>query len=304
MNRGYQIITIPKRDGSKRVIYIPDEALKREQKAIVNFFLKHFKVSPVCYSYRKGIGVKEMAYRHVGAKTVICLDIQDFFHSITDEHIRDAMYQRFGSKLNPQFVEYIISVVCHTKYEYVNGTLQAVKNLLITPQGAVTSPVISNIVFYHIDNKIQTFAKYHGLTYTRYADDIIISSRRTLSDSEIENIISVIKNMVEYSDRKSKRQTGFRINREKTKIYKYGHRKLVCGLVVNDKTVSVPKKYRRQVRAEIHTVLEAVKNGKHIDSETIDKLRGKVQWINHINSVHGKWFVEKMKEIEKHLFSQ
>jgi RNA-directed DNA polymerase len=307
MNDGkYTIITIPKKNGDRRVIYIPSEALKREQKALVNFFLKHFKVSPVCYSYRKGIGIKEMAYRHIGSKTVICIDIKDFFHSITDEHIRDILDKRFDEKLNKHFITYIVSVVCHPKYIYEDGKLREIsKNtspLLITPQGAVTSPVISNIVFYHIDNKLKEFAKHNSLTYTRYADDIIISAKERLAETRITKILQYVQNMIEYKRKASYTQTGFKVNEAKTKIYHHGQRMLVCGVVVNDKTVSVPKKYRRQVRAEIHTVLEALKHGKHIDSEVIEKLRGKVNWINHINSMQGKWFIQKMNEIEKLLF--
>lgn len=151
------------------------------------------------------------------------------------------------------------------------------------PQGAPTSPAISNIVCKPLDLIFSGISERYNMKYSRYADDLIFSS-----DSDmIYKVIPIIKSIIT--------KFGLVVNEKKVKVLKKHQRQTVTGLVVNaEGKTSVRRRNRMNLRAYIHQILTGKKP---IDRVNINRLRGNVNLINMANPEQGKWFVEKFNEI-------
>ena len=201
-----------------------------------------------------------MANKHVGKQIVISVDIKDFFHSIKQSRLFD-MFSALGIGAMPART---LSELCTFK--------------AFVPQGAITSPKISNIIAARTFGPLtKAYCDGKGLTLTIYADDITVSSNDpNLSCGEV---ISAITNIVS--------ESGFRINTRKTKVMKRHHRQYVCGVVVNEKT-NLIREERLRLRAIVHNVKvngpihEAQKNQTTVDN-FINVLRGKINWFKQLN---------------------
>ena len=209
------------------------------------------------------------AKEHTGKKFVLKLDIKNFFPSITREMVYGAMYD----DINAENIKYIVPAI---EMCLLDGRL---------PQGAPTSPAISNIVCRNLDLLLSGAIKCLGfeISYTRYADDLIFSS----NDDKIYRIIPIIKKLVT--------KFGFIVNEKKVKVLKSHQRQTVTGLVVNcpGKT-SVRRRTRMNLRAYMHQIIIGKKP---IENVNINKLRGDVNIIVMANPQQGKWFKDKFDTI-------
>ena len=201
-----------------------------------------------------------MAENHVGKAIVISLDIKDFFHSIKQEQLFD-IFRYFGIGEKPART---LSEICTYK--------------AFVPQGALTSPKISNIITAaSFGPPVKTYCDGKGLTLTIYADDITVSSDDP--DLNCAAVISAITSIVT--------QSGFRVNTRKTKVMKKHNRQYVCGVVVNEK-INLIRRERLRLRAIVHNVkmngpaAEAQKNSQSVE-QFINELRGKLNWYKQLN---------------------
>ena len=154
----YQKIQIPKRNGAWRTLYVPDSLLKYVQKQILHKVLTQLPVSYCASAYKKGCSLKENAAPHTGKSIVLKLDILDFFGNIT--YI--SVYQHaFPGELFPPPVRTLLAHLC------------CYRDFL--PQGAPTSPYISNLVLFPFDRYMERWCKNQNITYTRYCDDLTFS---------------------------------------------------------------------------------------------------------------------------------
>ena len=224
----YKTFQIPKNNGKSRTIDEPYPSLKEIQTWILNNVLtpaaKQF-VSPVAKAFVPGKSLRDNAKFHKNKKQVVALDIQDFFGSI---HF-GAVYGAFEKMGYSTSVSTLLTRLC------------LLKNSL--PQGAPTSPMLSNIVFKCIDDGIFHYCSARGIMYTRYADDMVFSS----DDMDISRLIAYVKMRVE--------NFKMHINEKKTKVMGRGSRQNVTGVVVNDK-LQVSRDYRMKIRQEMHFVLK------------------------------------------------
>jgi len=221
---------VPKRNGTgQREITAPNSALKWLQKAILEHVLYQVPAHPASVGFEPGISIRENAERHSGKDIVISLDLKDFFPSIGFPRV-------FGA---------LKSVGLDTKVAGIITAISTWKGAL--PQGAPTSPRLSNMVTYRLDKKLQSYLGRQKWTYTRYADDITFSFSRADNPNyvlgAVDGIISVVKRIVA--------EEGFQVNEAKTKIMRRGRRQWVTGLVANEKPNISRQKFRR-VRAAIH----------------------------------------------------
>ena len=157
----YHTVEIPKADGGVRCLTVPDEALKRVQRAILNNLLVHMPVSPCAMAYRYGGGAIRNAARHVGRPQVLRLDIRHFFDSVRYSAVKDAVFppQTFSEPLRV-----LLTMLC-----YYRDSL---------PQGAPTSPAIVNILLRDFDRRLNAWCRRRDVVYTRYCDDLTFSLRR------------------------------------------------------------------------------------------------------------------------------
>ena len=219
----YQKVQIPKRNGTWRTLYVPDSLLKYIQKQILHKILMQFPVSSCSSAYKKGCSLKENAAPHTGKPIVLKMDIWDFFGNITFI----SVYQHaFPGELFPPSVRTLLTHLC------------CYRDFL--PQGAPTSPYISNLVLAPFDHYMENWCKGRNITYTRYCDDLTFSG-----NFEPEMLIRKVSSFL--------LRMGFEVNPEKTKVCRRGQQQIITGIVVNEKA-QVPKAYRRSLRQEIYYI--------------------------------------------------
>lgn len=216
----YHTVELPKPDGGVRRLTVPDEALKRVQRAILNNLLVHMPLSPCATAYRCGGGAVYNASRHVGRPQVLRLDIRHFFDSVRYSAVKDAV---FPPEIFSEPLRVLLTMLC-----YYRDSL---------PQGAPTSPAIVNILLRDFDRRVDRWCRGRGITYTRYCDDLTFSGAdltgvRPMAEAEL-------------------RALGFFLNDRKTRLCLAGRRQTVTGLVVNEK-VSVPREERRAIRQAVY----------------------------------------------------
>lgn len=221
LDQHYRRAELPKADGGVRVLSVPDPLLKHIQRRITQVLLVHMPISPCATAYRYGGSVLVNAAPHVGQSAVLRLDIQRFFDSIRYTSVKEAA---FPADIYAEPLRILLSMLCYHR----EGL----------PQGAPSSPAISNIVMADFDAQVSAWCRERGLTYTRYCDDMTFSG--ALVPSEVVSFVS---------DRL--RPLGLFLNRRKTRYLPSGRRQLVTGIVVNQ-TLNTPAEYRRKLRQELH----------------------------------------------------
>lgn len=217
----YHAAEIKKRSGGVRHLLIPDRLLQGIQKNLLHHVLEGLSVSGYATAYKKKTSVSQNALPHVGQEQIMKLDIKDFFDNITFLMV----YQKaFPAAYFPPAVRRLLSALCC--YE---DTL---------PQGAPTSPAISNLVMKDFDEYVGSWCKERQIHYTRYCDDMTFSG--VFDEKKLKN---KIRNYLQVM--------GFELNDRKTRVLGTHCRQSVTGLVVNQK-LNVAREYRRNLRADIY----------------------------------------------------
>lgn len=217
----YHRIRIPKRDGGFRELCVPDRLLKAIQRQIHEKLLCLEAVSPYAAAYRPCGSTRVNAAPHTGKRVVLKLDIDRFF-----DHARDSLVK-----------EYAFPAWRYSERNRVLLTLLCT-NRGVLPQGAPTSPAISNLILCAFDMTVGAWCAQRGIAYTRYCDDMTFSG-----DFAPGEVIAAVRGELG--------RLGFRLNDSKTAIIRAGRRQLVTGLVVNER-VHVPRSYVRELRQELY----------------------------------------------------
>lgn len=265
----YTIFKIPKKSGGFRQIEAPNDALKAEQRDILQKIKGMHYISPFCHSFRSARNVVSNAKGHVGAKYVLHIDAKNFFPSIAWDRFKRLVHA------NPNFsIPQDILKRCFCKFEG-----DPVARL---PQGAPTSPWLSNLYLSKFDTAMARYMSYMSVriadgspqeisqyNYSRYADDITISGPD-------EKRLWAIYFMME---RKLFRRYGITLNRKKTRMMGPSNRKMVCGIVVNVKA-QPRRRWRKNLRAEIHN---QVVKGQPLKASTL----GKLAYLNMCKNTEG-----------------
>ena len=219
----YRTFSIPKKNGELRQIDEPLPGLKNIQRWILDEILNKLPVSKYAKAYVKKRSVKSNAYYHRNKNIIITLDIKDYFASIHFVKVVNV----FLSLGYVEQVAYILANMC------------LLKNSL--PQGAPSSPALSNLCTNDLDNDLSEFVKGKGIMYTRYADDITFSGK-------FINVKLFYKNIKQLVNKH-----GFRLNYTKTRVLYKHQRQLVTGVVVNEK-LQITKDIRHKIRQSIYYI--------------------------------------------------
>lgn len=229
----YVDFTIPKKSGGQRKISAPVKPLKAIQTAINIFLQSIFVPDEHSTGFVLEKSVKDNALMHLGQTCIFNTDLENFFPSITKLMVRRALHRELGDILQSNEVINIICRIC---------TVPDSSGVEVLPQGAPTSPVLSNIVLKNLDKDMSKLAERMGCKYSRYADDITFSHSKpirrmsTFWQSRIYNIIA---------------KYGLKVNEKKTKTFVPGTRREVTGVIVSDK-INVPRSYIKQLRVLLH----------------------------------------------------
>lgn len=218
----YHTAVLPKkRDGGTRTLTVPDGLLKHIQRAILETLLVHMPVSRDATAYRYGARVTKNAAPHANKRFLLKLDIAHFFDSIRYTSVKKAA---FPLEIYAEPLRILLAMLC-----YHRDAL---------PQGAPTSPAISNLVMRPFDEQVGGWCRARGIAYTRYCDDMTFSAGRPL-DGVHGFVQDALGSM------------GLFLNERKTVRFHAGQRQTVTGLTVNDRP-NVPPAYRRTLRQELY----------------------------------------------------
>lgn len=261
--RYWRVFDLPKRSGGTRRIAAPRVFLKTIQRLIKTTVLDKAEPHPCVYGFNAGRGTVGHARRHLRARFLLSVDIQDFFPSISWQQVQ-TVFANFGFS---GAVPALLADLCTRRKMF--------------PQGAPTSPQLSNLIFRPADDQISSLCAEESIIYSRYADDLTFSGE---SRASLQALVPAIKKVLG--------TLGFELNNRKTRLHGPGEAKRVTGLVVNEK-VQVDRKTRRLLRAKFYNL-----GVKPIDQGDIACLRGWASYVNTYDKDLAAHYFEKLNSLE------
>ncbi len=257
----YRHFKIPKKNGKKRCISEPLPALKEIQYFILNNILLNDKCHDCSKAYRKNVSIRDNARFHRNQKIILKIDIKDYFPSLSESLVFDYFTSLGYSKA----LTTLLTKLCVLDHGL--------------PQGAPTSPYLSNLLTQKMDNMIFELCRKNTspLRYTRYADDITISG-----DFDVKEIIKKTLTII-YNN-------GLTPNYDKISVIRDNKSQIVTGIAVN-KVIQAPKNYRKDIRKQMYYInkfgiIEHIKYSK-IDlppQKFCQQLLGKINYCLQINN--------------------
>lgn len=254
LEKHYHNVLIPKRDGSKRKLSVPDLILKSVQKSIADNILAQYPVSSYAKAYKIGSNVQRNAQPHVGKKKILKLDIEGFFDHILYSQVKNIVFceEKFAEP-----IRVLLTMLCYYKESL--------------PQGAPTSPAITNIILYDFDETVGAFCSKKKIAYTRYCDDMTFSG-----DFDEREVIAFVKGEL--------CKLGLFLKNRKTAVIPASKRQTVTGIVVNKK-LNITKDYKKKIRQEMHYIQKFGLDGHVSRCKISDKqqyvlsLRGRIAFV-------------------------
>lgn len=220
--RFYRTFRIPKKSGGERIISEPLPDLKEIQHWILNEILNKCPVSGFAKAYVRRRSIRRNAEFHIGKNIVLTIDIKDFFPSLGFGRVYN-FYMRLGYS---EAVSTMLGNLCCW-----NGVL---------PQGAPTSPALSNLLMFNFDKRVAGFIRKNNINYTRYADDLTFSG-----DFEPGMVIKFVRRILP--------DFSLQINEKKVRVRKPGQRQEVTGVIVNEK-IQAPREMRKKLRQSVYYI--------------------------------------------------
>lgn len=242
----YRRFTIPKRDGSERAIWAPMPRLKEAQRWVLRNVVEKLLVHGSVHGFLPGRSTLTNAAAHPGPKLVVKVDIKDFFPTVTLPRVK-GVFRKAGYR---EEVATLLALLCTESprevVEHEGKTLYVALGPRCLPQGAPTSPALTNTLGLRLDQRLGGLARKLGWRYTRYADDLTFSlPEGHPGPPGVGKLLGTIRRIVEAE--------GFAVHPDKTAVARTGGRQRITGLVVNgDAPPRVPREFRRRLRAAVH----------------------------------------------------
>lgn len=256
----YKVYKIAKKHGGFREIAQPAQEVKALQRVLESEFLSKLPIHPAAMAYRKGRSIRDNALMHVENGPILKMDFREFFPSIRPRHWHDYCDDR-GIFRDP--VERAIT----TNILFFRRRGSSITRLAI---GAPSSPHLSNLLMYKFDALITEKIEKDFVTYTRYADDLTFSAKRT-------GYLTVVQEAVRETIREVPWPT-LTINEGKTVVATTKFHRQVTGLVLtNDQNVSIGHVRKRNLRAAVHRASLG-----QLNAEQLGQLAGNLAFVNAV----------------------
>jgi retron-type reverse transcriptase len=276
----YVAFSVPKRSGGTRQLAAPHRKLRAAQKWILANILRKVPLHDAAHGFVPGRCTRTNAEPHVGRSVVLNADLEDFFPSITFSRVKGAF--RWLGYLPA--VATILALLCteapRKKVIYDGTTYFVASGPRVLPQGACTSPTLSNLVCRRLDKRLAGLAARLGWSYTRYADDLTFSGSGEAA-GKIGYVLARLRHIAA--------EEGFQINEKKTRVQRQSTRQSVTGVVVNARP-GAPRPLVRRLRAILHRARrEGLKaqnrqNLPHFESW----LAGMIAYVSMLNPEQGR----------------
>lgn len=280
---------IPKKTGGQRLISAPMPRLKEAQTWILATILEKIPVHQAAHGFRAGHSIVTNAEPHLGKEVILNVDLKDFFPSVSYRRVK-GLFSSFGYS---EAVATLFALLCTEpdieKVELDGKTYYVTQTRRHLPQGAPTSPAITNLLCRNLDYKLYCFAEKLGFTYTRYADDLTFSA----SNEAVKKVGYILKKLEEIV-----KKEGFEVNQEKTRILRYSRQQEVTGVIVNEK-LNVSRKVLRNFRATLYQIEKDGLEGKRWGQaqDLVAALQGFANYVYMVNPEQGSLLRTRVQAI-------
>jgi len=240
------------------LISAPMPRLKAAQEWILRNILSEIEPHPAAHGFRPGRSIVSNAAPHVGAEVVVNVDLKDFFPTVNYRRVK-GLFSHLGYS---EAAATIFALLC-TEPDTVEAELDGVTYYVAVgepalPQGAPTSPAITNLLCRRLDRRLAGACDRLGFTYTRYADDLTFSGSG-LARERVGRLLRQVSWIVS--------REGFVVHPDKTRVFRRGRRQEVTGIVVNDQ-LGVPRRTLRKFRATLYQIEKDGPEGKRWGQST------------------------------------
>ncbi|MEM7245337.1 MAG: reverse transcriptase domain-containing protein [Acidobacteriota bacterium] len=289
----YQRFAIPKKTGGVRVISAPRPRLKWLQEWILRELLVDVPVHEAAHGFVAGRSIVTNATAHCGAEVLVNLDLADFFPTLTYRRVK-GLFRSLGYS---ESLATIFGLACTepevTEVELDGRTWHVHRGERHLPQGAPTSPAITNLICRRLDARVTALARDLGFTYTRYADDFSFSSPS--ADADVGRLLGRLRRVLEAE--------GFVIHPEKTRVLRRGRRQEVTGLVINSGRPTVPRPVLRRFRAVVQQAETKGLSGLRWGSggDVLSSMHGFAAFVKMVDGEKGGGLLDRVSALhEKH----
>jgi hypothetical protein len=288
-NGPYTRFTIPKRAGAAREICAPRGQLRWVQRQLLDKILAQVPAHDAAHGFVVGRSTVTNALPHRGARVILKFDLTDFFPTIHYYRVV-GLFARLGYAVGDvrfasaddsrQVAPTLARLCCYAPDPRAWGNARL-------PQGAPTSPAVSNLVCRRLDARLEGLARRNAGVYTRYADDLTFSFREPAVD------LGRFRWWVDQICH----QEGFFVNQDKFRVIRGSQRQVVTGIVVNDE-LNVPRDERRRFRAILHNCrLRGVESQARGHPRFADYLRGFASYVHMVQPEEGAELLRQVEEL-------
>lgn len=293
----YHRWTVPKRNGKgERLISAPKPDLKRAQSWIARNITEHLPVHGAAHGFLAGRSTVSNAAVHAGARAIVKFDVRDFYPTVSYRRVK-GLFRKAGYGEQVATVLALLCTECPREQIDINGRPHYVATgQRSLPQGAPTSPSITNALCVRLDARMTGLARKLGFRYTRYADDLTFSFHDNGNSSSrpgdragipIARLRRAVTDLVAAE--------GFVIHPDKTRVMRSGGRQRVTGLIVNSAPEGAPiARVPRKVIRELRAAIKNREDGKPGKGESIEQLRGMAAYVQMCDPAKGRAFMERL----------
>jgi hypothetical protein len=294
----YRRFSIKKKSGGKREILAPKKELKKIQNKIYEDILKKVAPSDFSHGFRENYSIVTNAKIHLNAKVIYNIDLRNFFPSIKFGMVlkvfRDIGYSGLIASLLAALCTIPPRRYLAKKNQWIlKRSTYYNPQLHYLPQGAPTSPHLSNLACLFLDNELNHISNEFNFRYSRYADDL------TFSSTGEEKISEEFRKKIRYYLRKYK----LRVNWKKEKYHRKFKQRRITGIVVHKDYISLPRFWTRRLRAALHEL--KVKNFEKDDPyflTLVKNIEGRCAYAMMVNKQKYSHFFEEFKSLKASKF--
>jgi hypothetical protein len=280
----YRQFQVPKRRGGVRTISSPRPALRAAQAAVRREVLAHLEPTHHAMAFVRGRSTLTNARPHLRQAMLVKLDLADFFGTITFPRVRGYFAALGYSGMVASLLALLATEAKRLRAEVDGREHFVALGPRALPQGACTSPELSNLIAARLDKRLAGYGRKEGWVYTRYADDLTFS-RADGDRAQVGRLLGAAKRIV--------RGEGFRLQDDKTAVARRGRQQRVTGIVVNE-VPSLPRRELRRFRAAVHRV---GKQGFRSARER-DRMLGYASYVRMVKPALGASFLADLLEAD------
>lgn len=285
----YVSFQVPKKTGGLRLISAPMPRLKAAQHWLLRNVLEKVETHDCAHGFREGRSIVTNARPHVGAEAVVNLDLQDFFPSVGYRRVK-GLFRALGYS---EAAATIFGLLC-TQPATEEVELDGRRYFVATgerhlPQGAPTSPAVTNILCRRLDRRLLKVADDLGFTYTRYADDLSFSASGE-NLRHLGSLLERVKAVVTHE--------GFNVHPDKTRVLRRSRQQEVTGVVVNSKP-NISRRELKRFRAALYQVEKDGPAGKRWgrSPDVIASLQGYANFVYMVNPEKGAELQQRARAV-------